>query len=179
MPDLNSELKKIAGRIQFDDDEPSDSGLTHAEEIFNHVRDNPGRTARQVSDALPHIAPGGIHPRLFAMEKRGLVAVHRNDYPATFKALVSTYPPFDRKDNFRRMIAARDAAIAAGTFAMKKKKPKAKPKAEVAKPRPPFRPPPAVAPTVEATMTADYILNHMPVIQARALYEELHKVFGR
>lgn len=157
MPDLKSELSKVINSWETPTapevvDAP-DSGArisTNSTRItFNYVRDNPGVMRNSAVEALARLGvPKGSSTSLLS------VLVSRGNLRQTAEgALFAAQPEY---------------------------KPLPKPKSEFVAPTPKAETPktPEPAQTNQLYMDADTLLNHLSIKQARALYDELRKIFG-
>lgn len=130
-------------------------------ETFDHVKNNPGQTRTQAIKALKdrgfkHKSTTSLLSQMVRQdlirEVRGLLYVQAPEYTP----LKST------------RAKARGAVVA---------KPVVKEKAQ-AKPRPTFIPPTEAPVQINAAWDAETLLNNLSIKQARALYDELRKIFG-
>lgn len=163
MPDLKSELLKL-NNLKFDDaeDEPTqavfvDKATSMRERVWNYVKANPASSAADVSIGLG-IGAGLAASQLFALHERGLVAKAPIDGLYHYQALGDSYPRFDRKAHGKKLGKAA------------KGKPRAN-KANDAQVK-------LLTTAVQQNATATDILNTMSVMQARAVYDELKRIFG-
>ena len=163
MPDLKTELKKLEA-LSFNDDgetqqeanmaEPKQAGISVR--FFNIIRDNPGSGRRELLKKAQSIgvAQGSSSTLLTQFCKRGIVrTVKNNDGYNTFFSVGDHYKP---------------------GYVKKAASPKAA-KAVKAKPEPQ---PTVIAPISLAVFSAKDMVESMPVGKARALYDELKKIFG-
>ena len=127
---------------------------------FDYVKNNPGNTRTQIVAALAAqgFKKGSTGSLLGQMSKQGLL----------------------REAN-GTMFAAKDEYIPLKTSRNKDQvKPVVKPVAKKvqAKPRPTFIPPTEAPVQINAAWDAETLLNNLSIKQARALYDELRKIFG-
>jgi hypothetical protein len=168
MPDLRSELMKLSN-LSFDDPgEPEmqtttdTKPMTERQTIWNYIRDNPMSSCAGISAALG-VDVQNAASQVGALLNRTLVA--RQKINGVFHYTVSTdsYPTFDR------------VAHGKVTGRLKRKPYRAKAKAvrklEIVSV-------PAKAPVSLASYSAKDMIESMPVGKARALYDELKKLFG-
>ena len=135
---------------------------------FDYVRDNPGTSYKEALKAL--LARGYKESSITAlfsqMRRAGLLVRHAD---GSHTAVGKEYVPMktNEKSNYKYPTKAKSVKHLANT------PPKAEPTPE---PTPaPVPPPPA---PVWTTNDVDYLLNTLPIRQARELYDALHKIFG-
>lgn len=168
MPDLKSQLAEVKSKLAAFDDEaldPSDfAGIadtpnitvgTKIERLFNLVRDNPGITREVLMEKAARQDIKGESAKKFMTDMiyhRGLIRVHSSP---SGPAYYVTGPEYVRESAPRRT-----------------KKFLAKQEVQA----------PAVqAPAVQAVpqdVSVQELLNTLPIAKARALYDELKKIFG-
>jgi len=169
MPDLKSELSKVISSwdnptITVQQTQPQStmhhnvtSNVTLA--TFNYVRDNPGKTRIDVSDAM--LARGckksSSTSLLSLMIKQG----HVRETQGLLYTNIPAYKPLLSSKAFAKLQGRVQA-----------KKPAPKPKIEAPAPAAP------AAPQINSAWDAETLLNHLSIKQARALYDELRKIFG-
>jgi hypothetical protein len=169
MPDLKSQLEEVKHKLAaYDDDvlDPSDfNGIadtpnitmgTKIERLFNLVRDNPGITREVLvaKAARQDIKPDTMNTFMRDMiHKRGLIRVHAGPSGPTYYV---TGPAYVR-ETAPRMTKKYVASLATH-----------KPEI-VATP---------AAPAAPQDVSVQELLNTMPIAKARALYDELKKIFG-
>lgn len=163
MPDLKTELKKLEA-LKFDDEgtttqevtmqEPQTLGVS--ETVFNIIRGNPGCTRKRLIALADnaYVSKSSSSSLLNQFLKRGIVRSVDSDAGMTYFAVGQKYKPGYIKQ------AKKAAKVAT-------------PKA--AKPEPQ---PTAVAPVSLAVFSAKDMVESMPVGKARAVYDELKKLFG-
>lgn len=163
MPDLKTELKKLEA-LKFDDEgtttqevtmqEPQTLGVS--ETVFNIIRDNPGCTRKRLIALADnaYVSKSSSSSLLNQFLKRGIVRSVDSDAGMTYFAVGQKYKPGYIKQ------AKKAAKVAT-------------PKA--AKPEPQ---PTAIAPVSLAVFSAKDMVESMPVGKARAVYDELKKLFG-
>jgi len=171
MPDLKSELSKVISSwdnptppIQQTQPQPTmhhnvTSNVTLA--TFNYVRDNPGKTRPDVANAMLALGckKSSSTSLLSLMVKQG----HVRETQGLLYANHPTYTP---------LTSARAFAKATG-IKLNPRKSKAKVEAEVK-----VEAPAPAAPQINSAWDAETLLNHLSIKQARALYDELRKIFG-
>jgi hypothetical protein len=162
MPDLKSELSKVI--TSWNTDMPTTDATptiingravtTNATRAtFNYVRDNPGVTSTQATNALHStgVPKGSSTSLLSVMVSRGNI----------------------RKDADGKLFAVQQEYKS-----IKAAKPKApKPAVVVVEPPKPVEPV-ETAPQINSEWDVDVMLNNLSIKQARALYDELRKIFG-
>ena len=129
---------------------------------FDYVKNNPGNTRTQIVAALTlqGFKRGSTGSLLGQMSKQGLL---RETNGAMF-AVKNEYTPLKTARNKEQVKP------------VVKEKPVAK-KVQ-AKPRPTFIPPTEAPVQINASWDAETLLNNLSIKQARALYDELRKIFG-
>lgn len=136
-------------------------------ETFNYVRDNPGTTRQKAHDAL--VARGfnskSVSSLFAQMSNQRLIFV---DASGGLYAAVKQYSPIKSYKALARIKAAEAQQPRAAIKA------KAKVQDSVAL----VSPTPAPAPAPASTWSANHVLNNLSVLQARAVYDELKKIFG-
>jgi len=168
MPDLKSELSKVI--TSWNNDMPTTDTtptITHSHTntgrpiknnatriTFNYVRDNPGVTSTQATIAL------------------GALGVNKSSSTSLISVMVT-------RGNLRKtadgsLFALQQEYVPIRTPASKRRKPKVEPKIVVGVPVKPVEP----APQINAAWDAETLLNNLSIKQARALYDELRKIFG-
>jgi hypothetical protein len=130
---------------------------------FEFVRDNPGVMYRQALYALTAqgFKENSITALFSQMRRAGLLVRDADD---RYTAVGTEYRPMKA--------AAKSNHKSVKHLTNKPAKPAKAPKAE-----PTFAFAPAPAPVV-TTNDVDYLLNTLPIKQARELYDALHKIFG-
>lgn len=153
------------------------------EETFNQVRDNPGQTATQIYAALTArgFKESSASSLLSQFRRQGLV---RKDEQLRYYATQQTYIPIKSSKTFKAE-QMRQAKVLRAEKARQAKALKAKAKAQ----QPPSQGIAAlkaeaggkvtgVTSSVVTAWDADTIINNIGLKQARALYDELKKIFG-
>lgn len=132
------------------------------QETFNYVKNNPNKSSGEIRAALVArgFNDGSVGSLITQFTKQGQFV---KDHNGKYKTIASTYTPLKSSKHFR----------AEGKTKVKTKVPsvKTKPRSEGIA---------ALAPQVTATTQwdADTIINNIGLKQARALYDELKKLFG-
>lgn len=124
-------------------------------ETFNHVRDNPGQPRSHAVQALEKrgFLPKSTTSLLSQMVRQDLI----REVQGLLYVQAPEYRPLKAKAKAQEVVAEKPVEK------------KAAPVAE-AKPEP--------APQINAAWDADTLLNNLSIKQARALYDELRKIFG-
>lgn len=171
MPDLKTELKKLE-TLKFDDSGdtnvvtlsvlPNDQQISISERCFNVIRDNPGCNRKRI---LSLSVDAGISktsaPSLISQfVSRGIVRIVDSSSGQTYFAVDQKYKPGYLKQNKKVKRVKKIAKVATQ---------------KAAKPEPQ---PTMVAPVSLAVFSAQAMVESMPVGKARALYDELKKLFG-
>lgn len=152
------------------------------EETFNQVRDNPGQTATQIYAALTArgFKESSASSLLSQFCRQGLV---RKDEQLRYYATQQTYTPIKSSKVFRAE-QKRQAKILSAEKARQAKALKAKAKTQppsqgiAALKAEPVGKVTGVTASVATAWDADTIINNIGLKQARALYDELKKIFG-
>ena len=168
MPDLKSELKKLEA-LKFDDDGdttvitlqpavavPDNQQGSVSSRVFNIIRDNPGCNRNRLvalSDTAG-VSKNSSSSLLNQFVKRGLVRTVESASGLTYFAVGQIY--------VRGYIKRNKKAAKVAT-----------PKASKPEPQPT-----AIAPVPLAVFSAKDMVESMPVGKARAVYDELKKLFG-
>ena len=168
-------------------------------ETFNCVRDNPGCTYNQIEGVIKGkgLNVNSVSSLLSQMYKQGMIAKQGMGGKATYFPRAKEYQPIKASSTMRNM-AARQAAAANGIAALKpatKAAPKTKSLGEQLREKLESMPDnireEAVqsiekasaetrAPRMVMMMneTPEQILSRLNILQARAIYNELKKIFG-
>ena len=164
MADLQTELftkvlpKMKLNELKFDDDvettaevkvETDKPTKNQTELIWRYIRDNPGCSARDITCVDDY---KNVATRINQLVKRGAVRQDKTTYPIGNYVIGDTYKVIDKETRIKMMRAARG---------MKKAKGNTK---EVAK--------------KVTTKSSSNILDGLSVVEARALYDQLKKIFG-
>jgi hypothetical protein len=159
MPDLRSELQKLAD-LKFDDDgEPTNvitlqpptarpETLGVSENMFNTIRDNPGRTRAELVKLArkANIKDASSSSLIVQFAKRGIIRADKNGSVSTYFAVGNSYT----------------------SGYVRKAKPVAK--ATVKKQTMPDNAKPVT--------NVPQLLDTLSIVQARELYDALKKIFG-
>jgi predicted transcriptional regulator len=174
MADLQTEIfrkvlpKMKLNELKFDDDINATVEVTVEEDttnqteiIWRFIRDNPGCAARDVAanKAIPDYK--NVATRINQLVKRGLVTQDKEAFPIKNYVVGDEYPKCSQEDKLKKMRAARQKNLASPSKTKKKNK-VGRPLKVIKKPQ-------------EAKAN---ILDTMSVVEARALYDQLKKIFG-
>ena len=180
MPDIKSELSKVLN--QWDKHEetirnPKEKQVEKTygfkttnnvtRETFNYVRDNPFQARRQIKEALTRrgFKEGSIDALLTQMRNGGLIERTTN---GQYVAKANEFHPVKLKDKVKPKAPAHKAKKAeppsAGIAALAPDtKQEAKPKTSI---------------ILNRGWTPEKAIENLNVVQARALYDELKRIFG-
>lgn len=176
MPDLKSEMSKVLNEWEQDaqqlQEKPVQRQLPQqfvptnnvTQETFNYVKNNPNKNSAEICDALEvrGFKKNSVGSLLTQFVKQGQML---RDHNAQLRTVVSTYTPLKSTRQFR----------AAGKRTSKIVQIKSKPKsAGIAA----LHVDTKAAPAVSWAKREAEIINSLSVMQARALYDALKKIFG-
>jgi hypothetical protein len=171
MPDIKSALEKalneweppVVAKPEPASDNPYFTVTNNVTRItFNYVRDNPGKTRKEVALALltQGFKTSSVTSLLGQMVKQGmmresadLLYVTTNDYAplkSSKKVKAMAEKPQEQQRKIVKIVNTRTG--------------------EVVNPKP--------TPQINAAWDAETLLNNLSIKQARALYDELRKIFG-
>jgi hypothetical protein len=170
MPDLKSELSKVLNEWNPAETTTMTQGASKpyftvtnnvTRITFDYVRDNPGKTRKEVATALEvqGFKPSSVTSLLGQMLKQGvmresahLLYVTTSEYAPlkSSKRLALSKKPQEQQRKVVKLVNTRTG--------------------EVLNPTP--------APQINAAWDAETLLNNLSIKQARALYDELRKIFG-
>jgi hypothetical protein len=172
MPDLKSELSKVlnewnpAEATTMTQPAPAKPYFTVTNNVtrvtFEYVRDNPGKNRVEVAKALEKqgFKPGSVSSLLGQMIKQGML----RESAHLLYAMTNEYTPIKGSKVMKALAA----------------KPQEQQRKIVKLVNPNtgkvLNPPPA--PQINAAWDAETLLNNLSIKQARALYDELRKIFG-
>ncbi len=173
MPDLKSQLAEVKHKLAtmaFDDsgeatEAPAPTGgQSQSRNIWLSIKDHPGSTAAEVAERIG-VDRSSASTLTSQMFLKGILKRTKADADSTYRYSVAdpNYVPMSKQQAIERAIAAKSA----GT---KKAKTKAKAKAEAAST--------PLPPNVKFSATIPQLLDTLSVVQARALYDALKKIFG-
>jgi len=130
------------------------------QETFNYVKNNPNKNSGEIRAALVArgFNDGSVGSLITQFTKQGQFV---KDHNGNYKTIASTYTPLKSSKHFRTEDKRKNKTVAV-------------------KPKPRVEGIAALAPQVTATTQwdADTIINNIGLKQARALYDELKKLFG-
>lgn len=154
---------------------PAPVATNASRSAFEFIRDNPGVNMDAVVSALTErgFKPHTVSSLVYQMLKVRLVVADAN---GKFTAVVREYVPI--QTSIRRKAKAKAKAkpvVAAAPTPRKHIEIVNTLTGEVFNPRPT---PVAAAPQMSMTLDAETLLNNLSIVQARALYDELRKIFG-
>lgn len=179
MPDLKSELKKLEA-LKFDDEGTTQQEITMHETpkterqiVWNYVRDNPMSSCAGVSAALG-ISASRTASQMGALHNRSLVTRQHINGSWHYTTSADSYPVFDRVAHGKKV---GDALRGKHRKSRAVKDETAKEQARLHE-RAVVRAVQAQIPIPLAAFSARDMIESMPVGKARALYDELKKIFG-
>jgi hypothetical protein len=152
---------------------PAPVATNASRSAFEFIRDNPGVNMDAVVSALTErgFKPHTVSSLVYQMLKVRLVVADAN---GKFTAVVREYVPI--QTSIRRKAKAKAKPVAAAAPTPRKHVELVNTRTgEVFNPRPT---PVAAAPQMSMTLDAETLLNNLSIVQARALYDELRKIFG-
>ena len=172
MPDLKSQLAEVKHKLAtmaFDDSgEATDTTETptplsnQSRTLWLDIKDHPGSTAAEAAErtGIDRSSASTLTSQMFI---KGIVTRTRAGDDSAYRYTVADpdYKPMSKQQAIERAVAAKQAN-------KNKKVKKTKPKAAVAAPTP------AAPPDI----TVHDLLNTLSITKARALYDELKKIFG-
>jgi len=162
MPDLKSELNKVLTEWNTPEAQPATkpyftvtNNVTRV--TFDYVRDNPGKTRKEIAIALEKqgFKTGSVTSLLGQMVKQGLFRESANLLYVT----TGEYTPLKSSKKMKALEEKSQAPQ--GKVVTIVRKPKDEP-----------------TPQINAAWDAETLLNNLSIKQARALYDELRKIFG-
>jgi hypothetical protein len=172
MPDLKSELMKLPSldALKFDDEPETKpevqvvdaKPMSDRERLWNVLHSNPSSSVRELRAATDGDMEN-IHAQLRGLEAKGLAVRAEHNGILYFTAVGDEYPKFDRSTHMKTMLESKRIALPKGG---RRKKQEAVAKA---KPRPD---------SPVAGFDPSALLATLNILQARALYDELKKIFG-
>jgi hypothetical protein len=177
MPDLKSEMSKVLEAWEQDTQQPQEKQVQKTSphifkptnnvtlETFNYVRDNPNKNSSEIRNALRQrgFNVGSVGSLITQFTKQGQFA---KDHNGRYATTVREYTPLKSTKKFRsegkrvnKIVQIKGKPKSAGIAALQ---------VDATTPKP-F----SVTPWTTAG-----IISKLSVIQARALYDELKKIFG-
>jgi DNA-binding MarR family transcriptional regulator len=171
MPDLKSELSKVLNEWNPSDTTTMTQGASKpyftvtnnvTRITFDYVRDNPGKTRKEVAVALEKqgYKPSSVTSLLGQMVKQGLI----RESAHLLYAMTNEYAPLKSSKKVKEMAAKPQEQQRKVVKLVNTRT------GEVLNPTP--------APQINAAWDAETLLNNLSIKQARALYDELRKIFG-
>jgi predicted SPOUT superfamily RNA methylase MTH1 len=171
MPDLKSELSKVLNEWNPSETttmtqpaSPVHFAVTNnvTRVTFDYVRDNPGKTRIEVAKALEKqgYKPGSVSSLLGQMVKQGMM----RESAHLLYAMTNEYTPIKSSKKVKEMAAKPQEQQRKVVKLVNTRT------GEVLNPTP--------APQINAAWDAETLLNNLSIKQARALYDELRKIFG-
>jgi hypothetical protein len=172
MPDLKSQLAEVKHKLAtmaFDDGgeatetqpEASAENRNVSRTLWLYIKDHPGITGAEAGEGagIDRTSASSLTSQMFA---KGVLTRTKPDDGGAYRYTVvdPNYTPLTSRQALERAAAAK--------LAIKSKKLKAKTKAAVAAP----------TPAAPQDVSVQELLNTMPIAKARALYDELKKIFG-
>ena len=146
--------------------------------VWDWVREHPACVTAEVAEGM-NLSPGAAATIMYKLYDRGLVTrtMHNGNY--TYCTAVDEYPVMSPEEKVRRMMEANALKHASKTGKRKYTK-RAAPARAAAEKSAEQRRQVAVAPTVGQGFvdSVQAFINSLTVHQAKAVYEELRKVFG-
>lgn len=190
MPDLQTELfKKVLPQmtslkkdqtqsldnLRFDDDPlevPTDNGPNLSKQMWEYIRDNPGSTGSDIKAAL-NLPSAAVSTRLTQMFGRKWLTRKQNSVGVfTYYTVGTNYPAKDMPPTLKAALSKAQEVhrqkVATGTLHRKK----------VAEKKPKSSAPRKQTPHTNVTTSSKINVHQLPLGEARALYDELRKIFG-
>ena len=174
MPDLKSELSKVinAWEPEATKEEPKPYfSVTNnvCRSTFEHIRDNPGKTRKEVCSALAE--RGYKASSTTTLIGQMIKQSHVRESNGLLYALNTEYKTLKGSKAWAKLQAAKAAPRKHVELVSKST-------GEVINPRPAPEPAPVAMPQINSAWDADVLLNSLSIVQARALYDSLRKIFG-
>jgi hypothetical protein len=175
MPDLKSEMSKVLNEWEQDAQQTQEKQVPKqiftptnnvTQETFIYVRDNPNKTSSEVCDALETrgFKRSSVGSLLTQFVKQNQMT---RDHNNRLRTSVPRYVPLKSTRQFKaegkranKIVQIKSKQPSAGIAALQ------------------VDTTPKVAPKVSSQWDADTIINNIGLKQARALYDELKKLFG-
>ena len=174
MPDLKSELSKVINAWEPTPakEEPKKYFTTTnnvCRATFDHIRDNPGKTRKEVCNALAE--RGYKESSTTTLIGQMIKQSHVRESNGLLYALNTEYKTLKGSKAWAKLEAAKAAPRKYVGLVSKRT-------GEVINPRPAPEPAPVAMPQINSAWDADVLLNSLSIVQARALYDSLRKIFG-
>jgi hypothetical protein len=168
MPDLKSELSKVinAWEPTPTKEEPKKYFTTTnnvCRATFDHIRDNPGKTRKEVCNALAE--RGYKESSTTTLIGQMIKQSHVRETRGLLYAINTEYAALKGSKAWAKIEAAKAAPRKHVELVSKST-------GKVFNPRPAQE-----APQINSTWDADVMLNSLSIVQARALYDSLRKIF--
>jgi hypothetical protein len=168
MPDLKSELSKVLNEWNPSETttmtqpvSPVHFAVTNnvTRITFEYVRDNPGKTRIEVAKALEKqgFKPGSVSSLLGQMLKQNMM----RESAHLLYAMTNEYTPIKGSKAMKALAAKPQEQQRKIVTITRKAAPVAEP-----------------TPQINSAWDAEVMLNNLSIKQARALYDELRKIFG-
>ena len=171
MPDLKSELSKVINAWEPTPEpikEEPKAYFTTTNNVcratFDYIRDNPGKTRKEVCNAL--FEKGFKHSSTTTLIGQMLKQYHARESQGLLYATSDRYVPLKGAKAWAKLQA--NAQRKHVTLVSKST-------GKVLNPRPA---PVKETPQINTAWDAETLLNNLSIKQARALYDELRKIFG-
>jgi L-asparaginase/Glu-tRNA(Gln) amidotransferase subunit D len=162
MPDIASALQKVLTEWNTPEAQPAPkayftvtNNVTRA--TFDYIRDNPGKTRKEIAVVLEAkgFKTNSVTSLLGQMVRQGVV----RESTGLLYVTTGEYTPLKSAKKLQALAETQQAPQ--GKVAPIVRKPKAEP-----------------TPQINAAWDAETLLNNLSIKQARALYDELRKIFG-
>tara|TARA_R110000868_G_scaffold335900_1_gene596785 strand:- start:832 stop:1368 length:537 start_codon:yes stop_codon:yes gene_type:complete len=177
MPDLKSEMSKVLDAWEQDDQQtqqPQEKQVQNtlpqifkptnnvSRETFNYIRDNPNKNSKEIRTTLTKqgFNAGSVGSLITQFLKQGQVSKDAN---GRYNTIVPEYTPLKSTKQFRsegkrvnKIVQIKSKTQGAGIAALKVD----------------------TTPKVKPSWDVDTVLDTMSIVQARALYDALKKIFG-
>jgi hypothetical protein len=169
MPDLKSELSKVinAWEPAPAKEEPKAYFTTTnnvCRTTFEYIRDNPGKSRKDVCNTL--LARGYKTASTTTLIGQMIKQFHVRESNGLLYAIKTDYEPLKGSKAWAKLQAAKAAPRKHVELVSKST-------GKVFNPRPAQE-----APQINSAWDADVMLNSLSIVQARALYDSLRKIFG-
>lgn len=175
MPDLKSEMSKVLEAWEQDDQQTQEKPVPAntspqifkptnnvSRETFNYIRDNPNKNSKEIRTTLTKqgFNAGSVGSLITQFLKQGQVSKDAN---GRYTTIVPEYTPLKSTKKFRsegkrtnKIVQIKSKSPSAGIAALKVD----------------------ITPKVKPSWDVDTVLDTMSIVQARALYDALKKIFG-
>ena len=174
MPDLKSEMSKVLDAWEQDDQQTQEKQVQNtlpqifkptnnvSRETFNYIRDNPNKNSKEIRTTLTKqgFNAGSVGSLITQFLKQGQVSKDAN---GRYNTIVSEYTPLKSTKKFRsegkrtnKIVQIKSKTKSQGIAALQVD----------------------TTPKVKPSWDVDTVLDTMSIVQARALYDALKKIFG-